>query len=132
MSRHLPILMLAASVAVTTASCRSSSSTRRAAEAVTARTVAFACDSGRAISVTYIDYDRGSTSFVALHWNGKDYGLAQALSASGARYAGQYGPTESDHGLQWWEAKGEATLGTFTGKELMETRPLLTGCRPQG
>jgi hypothetical protein len=129
MSHRLPLILVP--IAFGVGSCRTPATTPHSAEAATSRTVAFVCDGGEAISATYIDYRGGSTSFVVLHWNGKDYGLAQALSASGARYAGLYGPAPGGEGLEWWEAHGEARLGAFTGKDFSDTRPLLTGCRPQ-
>ena len=97
---------------------------------ITSRTIPYSCDDGRMIAATYLSADSGSVSLVILRWDGKAYGLAQAISASGARYASLYGPTPADHGMEWWEAKGEARLGAFTGTDLTETRPLLTGCKP--
>ena len=132
MSQHLRVIVLVALVLWEAGSCVPSHTTTRSAGVEISRTVAFACDGGESISATYIDYQDGSTSFVVLHWRGKNYGLAQALSASGARYAGLYGPTPGGNGLEWWEAKGEARLGAFTGKDFTDTRTLLTGCRPEG
>lgn len=94
------------------------------------RTVRYTCDGGQIISATYLDHGSRGPTFVVLDWNGQTYGLAPAVSASGARYAGLYGPTVADRGLEWWEAKGEATLSVFTGKDFADTRALLTRCRP--
>lgn len=96
------------------------------------RAVRYVCEGGKTITATYLREGARGTSFVVLDWNGEEYGLAQAVAASGARYAGLYGPAGSGHGLQWWEAKGEASLGAFTGKDFFETRPLLTDCNPAG
>ena len=93
------------------------------------RTVEYACDGGETINATYFTHGRKGAEFVVLSRNGEEYGLARAMSASGARYAALYDPMMSSPGLQWWEAKGEATLGAFTGKDFFDTRPLLTGCR---
>jgi membrane-bound inhibitor of C-type lysozyme len=94
-----------------------------------ARTIEYACDGGETIEATYLTHGRQGAEFVVLSWKGREYGLARALSASGARYAALYDPAMSSPGVQWWEAKGEATLGAFTGKDFFETRPLVTGCR---
>lgn len=94
------------------------------------RAVRYTCEGGKTIDVTYLRAGASGASFAVLDWNGKEYRLARADSASGARYAGLDGPTAAGHGLQWWEAKSEASLGAFTGKDLVETRPLLTDCRP--
>lgn len=91
----------------------------------------YLCEGGAAISAIYLLSPSGETTFVVLGWRDREYGLAPAVSASGARYAGLYGPSVSDHGLEWWEAKGEATLSAFTGEDRTDTRPLLTGCRPR-
>lgn len=97
---------------------------------ITARTVPFTCADGKVIAATYLSADSGAVSLVILRWDGNAYGLARAVSASGARYAALSGPTPGDHGLEWWEAKGEARLSEFTGTDLSDTRPLFTGCKP--
>lgn len=130
MFRRLPAIALAALVFCPLSSCTSSGAPNEG-YAVVSRSVRYVCNDNQQIRATYIDYRGGSATFVVLGWNGNDYGLARALSASGARYAGLYGPTPNDDGLEWWEAKGEARLGTFTGENFTDTRPLLTGCRPQ-
>lgn len=99
-----------------------------APQTITYRTFRYTCDGGQRISVAYVNYGTKGLSFAVLEWNGQQYGLAPAISASGARYASLYGPTPGK-GLEWWEAKGSATLSTFTGKDFSETRPLLTNCR---
>lgn len=93
------------------------------------RPIEYACNGGETIEATYLAQGRQGARFVVLNWNGREYDLARALSASGARYAALYDPAMSSPGVQWWEAKGEATLGAFTGKDFFETSPLLTGCR---
>lgn len=108
-----------------------SAATVAGAPELSARTVPYTCADGQRITATYVSADSGAASVVILRWNGQSYGLAQAVSGSGARYAGLYGPTVSDHGLEWWEAKGEATLSGFTGKDFFETRPLVAECRPE-
>ncbi|MGH7018817.1 MAG: DUF4232 domain-containing protein [Brevundimonas sp.] len=56
-----------------------------------ATAVGYACESGKTIAVTYPD-----TETARLSYDGRDYLLTSAVSASGARYAGQ--------GLEWWTA----------------------------
>lgn len=131
MNRGLPVLAFAVLVQPLLASCGSSSAMQDRGDTVVSRTVAYLCANDQRIDATYLEYHGGSATFVVLHWNGNDYGLARAISASGARYAGLYGPTPADYGLQWWEAKGEARLDAFTGRNFTDTRPLLTGCKPQ-
>lgn len=89
----------------------------------------FTCDGGRKISVSYVNFGKDGPLFAILNWKGQPYGLAQALSASGARYASLFGPPGSG-GLEWWEHQGQATLSTFVGTDTRETRPLLTSCKP--
>lgn len=96
---------------------------------VSTRTFHYTCDGGRKISVSYVTYGEAGPLFAVLNWNGQLYGLAQAISASGARYASLSGPTTGGSGLEWWEHQGEATLSTFVGGSTRETRPLLTHCR---
>lgn len=59
--------------------------------AQTAAAVGYACESGKTIAVTYPDTETARVSY-----DGRDYVLSSAVSASGARYAGQ--------GLEWWTA----------------------------
>ncbi|WP_296175530.1 DUF4232 domain-containing protein [uncultured Brevundimonas sp.] len=59
--------------------------------AQTAAAVGYACESGKTIAVTYPDTETARVSY-----DGRDYVLTSAVSASGARYAGQ--------GLEWWTA----------------------------
>lgn len=56
-----------------------------------AAAVGYACESGKVVTATYPD-----TETVRVSYDGRDYVLASAVSASGARYAGQ--------GLEWWTA----------------------------
>lgn len=56
-----------------------------------AAAVGYACESGKVVTVTYPDTETARVSY-----DGRDYVLASAVSASGARYAGQ--------GLEWWTA----------------------------
>ncbi len=94
--------------------------------------VRYSCEGGKTIDATYMGKGASGASSVVLDWNGEKYELARAVSASGARYTGRDGPDRASHGLQWWEAKGEASLGAFTSKDLVDTRPLLMDCRPVG
>ena len=56
-----------------------------------AAAVGYACESGKTIAVTYPDTQTAQVSY-----DGRDYVMTSAVSASGARYAGQ--------GLEWWTA----------------------------
>ena len=56
-----------------------------------AAAVGYACESGKVVTVIYPDTETARVSY-----DGRDYVLASAVSASGARYAGQ--------GLEWWTA----------------------------
>lgn len=131
MIRRLLVPVFTGLVLPVLASCTSSAATPSRGDAIVSRSVEYLCTNDQRIRATYLEYHGGSATFVVLHWNGNDYGLARAASASGARYAGLYGPTPADDGLQWWEAKGEARLDAFTGRDFTDTRPLLTGCKPQ-
>ena len=128
MKQKLPMLLLLA-VYLLVGACSTVPDPQQPTEQQ--RAVRYVCDGGKTITATYLREGNRGTSFVVLDWNGQEYGLAQAVSGSGARYAGLNGPTVADHGLQWWEAKGRATLGAFTGKDFFETRPLLTNCKPE-
>lgn len=96
--------------------------------AISYRTFHYTCAGSRKVSVSYVNFGGQGTQFAVLIWNGRQYGLAQAVSASGARYAALVGPAGSG-GLEWWEHQGEATLSAFVGTDTRVTRPLLTGCR---
>ena len=113
----------------------------------TYRTSHYVCQGGQKLEVSYVQTGSrtvGQTigrpartgtpaatgpGFVLLSYRGQTYGLSQALSGSGARYASLYGPTPGDHGLEWWEHGGQGTLGKLTGKDLYGTTPLLQNCK---
>lgn len=95
------------------------------------RTFSYVCEGGKKISVGYVRYGKDGPSFAVLHWNAAYYGLAPAVSASGARYAALAGPAGARGGLEWWEHGGEATLSTFVDGT-MKTKALLTGCKTSG
>ncbi|EYB68807.1 hypothetical protein DEIPH_ctg017orf0175 [Deinococcus phoenicis] len=95
------------------------------------RTFHYTCDGGRKIDVSYVNYGKNGPLFAVLNWRGQQYGLSQAISASGARYASLYGPTTADGGLEWWEHQGQADLKTFVGTDTRDTRALLTNCKPR-
>jgi membrane-bound inhibitor of C-type lysozyme len=95
----------------------------------TSRTVPYTCAAGQKISVTSLKYGADGPTFAVLNWNGGQYGLAPALSASGARYVALAGPVGARGGLEWWEHAGAATLSTFVDGGTLKTRALLTGCR---
>lgn len=118
----LPVLAMCA-VAATVSPVGSASS-----DGAETQVVRFTCDQGQKITATYLTYAK-SVYFVVLRWNGRDYGLAEAMAASGSRYAALYGQTPEDAGLEWWEHQGIATLSRFTGKDFSDTQPVLSNCR---
>lgn len=71
-------------------------------EAPPAPEISYACESGRALSVRYVD-----SSSAEVAYEGRTYTLNIARSASGARYAGS--------GLEWWTAaRGDQETGTLS------------------
>lgn len=92
------------------------------------RVYQYACTGGQKVSVYYVQFG-DQPMFAVLDWKGQKYGLAQAISASGARYASLNGPAGARGGLQWWEHQGTAELSTFTGNSTTTTKSLLTGCK---
>lgn len=119
MRRNLIATLLALTATVATA----------APVQVSYRTYHYTCQGGQNISVTYLNYGKTGPTFAALNWKGQAYALAEAISASGARYAGLNGPDGARGGLEWWEHQGEATLSTFIGGDTNKTKVLLSGCR---
>lgn len=101
-----------------------------AAQPISYRTYHYTCDGGKKISVSYFNF--GETIFAVLNYAGRQYGLAQAVSASGSRYASLFGPVTKSSlgsGLEWWEWHGKATLSTFKGSDTANTTELLTNCK---
>ncbi|MBZ9752826.1 MliC family protein [Deinococcus sp. HMF7604] len=97
---------------------------------MTYRTVHYTCSGGTKLDVIYIRFATRPL-FAVVNWQGKQYGLAEALSASGSRYAGLYGPAQAPNGLEWWEHQGQAELNAFTSSG--KTKSLLTACKaPRG
>lgn len=71
-------------------------------EAPSAPEVSYACESGRSLSVRYLD-----SSSAEVTYEGRTYTLNIARSASGARYAGQE--------LEWWTAaRGDQETATLS------------------
>ncbi|SEJ04949.1 Membrane-bound inhibitor of C-type lysozyme [Deinococcus reticulitermitis] len=92
------------------------------------QTYLYACQGGQQVQVKYLRTgDSDGLSFAVLRYRGQRYGLAPAVSASGARYIGHAGLSTAS-GLEWWEHQGEGTLSTFSGDDASNPRPLLT-CR---
>ena len=88
----------------------------------------YACQNGQTVQVAYVRADtagQGGPSFAVLKYRGQSYGLAEAVSGSGARYVGHAGLNTAS-GLEWWEHQGEATLSTFRGNDARTTSTLLT------
>lgn len=88
----------------------------------------YACQDGQTVQVAYVRADtagQGGPSFAVLKYRGQSYGLAEAVSGSGARYVGHAGLNTAS-GLEWWEHQGEATLSTFRGNDARTTSTLLT------
>lgn len=95
----------------------------------TERNFSYTCDAGKKVSVTYLAASKDGPTFAVLKWDGAQYGLAEAISASGARYAGPNGPANARGGLEWLKHQGEATLSTFVNGDTTKTQSLLTGCK---
>ena len=76
--------------------------------ASTAPPVSYACESGQAVAVAYLD-----TATAQLTWKGQAYTLRTTQAASGARYSGT--------GLQWWtetrDGQESATLSRLGPNE---------------
>ena len=98
-------------------------------EAPPAPEVSYACESGRSLSVRYVD-----SSSAEVTYEGQTYTLNIARSASGARYAGQ--------DLEWWTAaRGDQETATLSrlgpneevGSTVLErcSRPANTVLPPQ-
>ena len=98
-------------------------------EAPPAPEVSYACESGRSLSVRYVD-----SASAEVTYEGQTYTLNIARSASGARYAGQE--------LEWWTAaRGDQETATLSrlgpneevGSTVLErcTRPANTVLPPQ-
>ena len=73
----------------------------------------YTCDAGKKLSVSYLRYGTGGPNFVVLEYLGRGYGLAQAPSADGARYAALGGLNPGDDGLEWWSKGLSGTLSTL-------------------
>lgn len=85
----------------------------------------YQCDGGQTVGVRYVQSD--DIGFVVVRYQGQNYGLAPAVSASGSRFVGLDGQSTAT-GLEWWEHQGEGTLSSYdplTG----DTATLATGCR---
>lgn len=89
----------------------------------------YTCDGGARVEVRYARYGEGGPRFAVVSYSGGVFGLAEAHSASGERYAGLFGPLPGDFGLEWWEARGVATLSKFTSSDTRDTKVLLRNCR---
>ncbi|MCM1129085.1 MAG: MliC family protein [Alistipes senegalensis] len=75
--------------------------------------VRYVCDSGRPIDITY------RNNGILLRYREKNHHLKTAISASGARYAG--------NGLVWWNKGTENRLYKLVGTE--GTGDLMENCR---
>lgn len=101
-----------------------------AAQPVSYHTYHYTCQGGKKLTVQYVNF--GKTSFAVLNYAGGQYGLAQATSASGARYASLGAAGPFFNGLEWWEWHGKADLNAFTGSDTGKTRNVLRGCVTRG
>ena len=103
------------------------------------QTTHYVCQGGQRLDVSFVStWPKGGPAvngtaqvplFALLNYQGQTYGLALAVSGSGARYASLYGPTAGGSGLEWWEHQGEGTLSRLTGKDAWATVPILKACR---
>ena len=80
----------------------------------------YPCEGGAFIGVRYDSVNTNPA--VTLRYQGRDYHLTRAPSASGARFVSAQG------GLEWWEHQGEGTLSRYSAQS-GDTQPLLQGCR---
>lgn len=91
-----PAVALLSCLALTTAACSQEPTSAPTAPVEApvsppAAAVGYACESGKVVTATYPD-----TETARVTYDGRDYVLTSAVSASGARYVGQ--------GLEWWTA----------------------------
>lgn len=75
-----------------------------------------ASDGTNTLEVAFNNNSAG-TSTVTFIWNGQNYTLPEAMSASGARYSQSF--NEVDKGMQLWEHQGEITISN-DGQELFK------------
>lgn len=110
-----------------TALCALSLSAAHAAQPtpVSYRTTHYRCDGGQRVSVKSVHV--GNADFAVVNYKGKDYSLAPAVSASGARYVGLSGLALSS-GLEWVEWKGKGFLNSFPTNDLNNTTVVLNNC----
>lgn len=123
------VLLAAVVAAPAYAATTSTAAASAAIQPITYRTQHYTCDAGKRVSVAYVQF--GASQFAAVNYAGQQYGLAQAVSASGERYASLYGLTTANsvgNGLEWWVAKGKGTLSAFQGSDTTNTKALLTNC----
>jgi membrane-bound inhibitor of C-type lysozyme len=91
--------------------------------------VSYSCENGMKILAEYsIGSDKKSS--VKLDVSGKSYTLANAISASGARYTTING-MKPDKALQWWTKGEKGTLydGPKNEDKLLEESAILTQCK---
>lgn len=91
-------------------------------------TVSYVCDDASSIVAHYLNArpvgsERHGPAFVIVEYNGRRYGLADAISTSGARYVGfNAGPPR--RGLQWWTKGDTARLAALSQDEPRSAQPL--------
>ncbi|MCA0175852.1 MAG: MliC family protein [Proteobacteria bacterium] len=83
----------------------------------------YVCDGGERVQ-TDVYLTEAGPSFIVLHYKGHRYGLAQAVSASGARYVGLVG-TNPEVGLEWWGKGNTAMLAEVNRQDIDDSRRLL-------
>jgi membrane-bound inhibitor of C-type lysozyme len=91
--------------------------------------VSYSCENGMTILAEYsVGSDTKST--MKLDVSGKSYTLANAISASGARYTTMNG-MKPDKALQWWTKGKQGTLydGPKNEDKLLEESVILTKCK---
>lgn len=122
----VPVLMALASAANGQAvppRAASAASAPQALPPVVAQRHHYVCDGGERVQADVYLTPAGP-SFMVLHYKGKAYGLAQAMSASGARYVGLVG-TNPEVGLEWWGKGNTAMLAEVNRQDIDDSRRLL-------
>ena len=91
-------------------------------------TVTYVCDDATPIVAHYLNArpvgaERHGPAFVIIEYHDRRYGLADAISASGARYVG-FNAAPPRRGLQWWTKGDTARLAALSQDDPQTARPL--------
>lgn len=108
--KRLPFIL---ALALFLAACTQTASRKTLPHDTPSNRIRYLCDSGKPIDITY----RGDS--ILLRYREKNHRLKTAISASGARHAGD--------GLVWWNKGTENRLYKLLGQE--GTGDMLENCR---